>query len=151
MKRAKEYGLLAVVLGVICIIFAIIATYADSIYYSGKSWFVFYWLDKFGLINNTPSTTPTISQDHLWTISEKNAIFWSYTISIACGVYSLIATFVAEYKREDTLLFSVGYILATFGFIILNLKLGVISLFVGFAIIMAIRKRNTMNSETNAN
>jgi hypothetical protein len=151
MKRAREYGLLAIVLGVICIIFAIIATYADSIYYPGKPWFVFYWLDKFDLINNTPSTTPAISQGHLWTISEKNAIFWSYTISIACGFYSLISTFVAEYKREDTLLFSVGYILATFGFILLNLKLGVLSLFIGFIIIMVIRKRNHMNSETNAN
>jgi hypothetical protein len=150
MKRAREYGLLAVVLGVICIIFAVIATYTDSIYYSGKSWFVFYWLDKFGLINNTPST-PTISQGHLWSISEKNAIFWSYTISIACGFYSLISTFVAEYKREDTLLFSVGYILATFGFILLNLKLGVLALFVGFVIIMAIRKRNLLNAKSNAN
>jgi hypothetical protein len=145
MKRVNEYGLLAVVLGVICIIFAIIATYADSIYYSGKSWFALYWLDKFGLINSSPPTTPTISQGHLWTISEKNAIFWSYTVSIACGFYSLISTFVAEYKREDTLLFSVGYIIATFGFILMSLKLGVISLFVGFIIIMAIRKRNPTN------
>jgi NADH:ubiquinone oxidoreductase subunit 2 (subunit N) len=112
---------------------------------------VFYWLDKFGIINNNVSTTPTISQGHLWTISEKNAIFWSYTISIASGLYSLVSTFVAEYKRENTLLFSVGYILATFGFILLNLRLGLLSLFVGFIIIMAIRKRNRINTNPNAN
>jgi hypothetical protein len=151
MRRASQYGLLAIIFGVICIIFAIVATYADSIYYSGKSWFAFHWLDKFGLINNSPPTTPTISQGHLWTISEKNAIFWSYTISIACGFYSLISTFVAEFKREHTLLFSVGYILATFGFMLLNLKLGVLSLLVGFVIIMAIRKRNLADSKINAN
>ena len=140
MKRVNQYGLLSVIFGTISLIFAFIATYAQSIYYVRANWFVFFYLDKYGFINHTPST-PYLSQSSLLTISESNAIFWCYLISIMFAVYSAASVFVAQLKREHTLLFSMGFVFVTSAVLLMHFKVGVLFGFVGFVIVMAIRHR----------
>ena len=139
MKVANKYGLLAFVFGVFAIVLAFITIYAKSIYNVTPQWFAFEWLDKFGLIKNIPSE-PTLSQGSLFSISEANAIFWSYNLTFAFSYCSMASVFIAERKHEHTLLLSAAFIVACAGLILVSLKYGFVFAFFSFFIVMFIRK-----------
>jgi hypothetical protein len=140
VKVTNRYGLLALAFGIIAIFLAFITIYAKSIYNVPGYWFAFDWLEKFGLTNNTPST-PTISQGSVFSISESNAIYWSYNLALILSYCSMASVFVAELKHEHSLLLSAAFIVASAGLILINLKHGFISVFISFFTVMFIRKK----------
>lgn len=142
MKVTNKYGLLALIIGIIAIFLAFITIYAKSIYSVPSYWFAFDWLEKLGLTNNTPSA-PTISQGSVFTISESNAIYWSYTLTLILSYSAMVVVFVAELKHEHTLLLSAAFIVASAGLILINLKHGFVFALISFFIVMFIRKRHT--------
>ena len=140
MKVTNKYGFLALVFGVIAILLAFITIYAKSIYNVPSYWFAFDWLERLGLTNNTPSA-PAVSQGSIFSISESNAIYWSYNLALMLSYCSMASVFVAELKHEHTLLLGAAFIVASAGLILINLKHGFVFVFISFFIVMFIRKK----------
>jgi hypothetical protein len=143
VKRDTEYGYFSIAFGFIAVLFSFISIYADSIYCVStdkNEWFVFSWFEKFGLINHT-AMPPEITEASIFLINEPNAIYLSYCIAVISACCAMVASFVAESKHDQTLLYSAGYICSVVGLLLINVRLGLLSAIIGFTIIMSIRNK----------
>jgi hypothetical protein len=139
VKINNKFGLITIFFGFFSLVLSFIAIHADSLYGFGADWFVLSWLDDAGLINNTASAVE-ISNASVFSITEVNVINWTYYLSVILACSSLFLIYLAAFKREHNLYFSVGLTLASSSLLRINFKWGLIFVIIGIIGIMYIRK-----------
>jgi hypothetical protein len=136
MKFSK-FGALSLGAGAVAVVLAVTARYAASIY-TPTDWFVTEFIERHGLWK--PGTGALEARaETIFTLTEENAIVWCYAFSIVFSLLAILSSYVAEWRDEDSLLYSAGYILGAMGFVAINWKWGLPALLASGAVLLVLR------------
>ncbi|MBI2307907.1 MAG: hypothetical protein HYU78_11460 [Rhodocyclales bacterium] len=144
MPRTKRIGLISFFVGVLAICLATSAIHMKASH-NPAGGVVLAWLAKIGVVQQTVSTTASLSEASVFSINDENALQWLLFSAVASSVLAMVVAVVAELRREHTLFLSCGFIFGALSIALIKPVAGLASLIGGFTFVMAIRRQRKQN------
>ena len=128
-------------LGVLAVIFTLIAAYAHAIY-NPDDWFIFdcYFKDYKRII---PSIEWQAKPASIFSLTEENLIFWTFYFGIVLGFFAIVYGLLAEIKKEETFYSANAIVFGSTAFIFINEICGYTLLILCFITVFIIRRKET--------
>ena len=144
MPRIKRIGLISFFVGVlaICLATGFLQVRAS---HNPAGGVVLAWLTQIGVVQQSVSTTASLSEASVLSINDENALLWFLFSAVTFSVLAMAIAVVAEVRREHTLFLSCGFIFGALSLALIKPVAGLASLIGGFALVMAIRHQRKQN------
>ena len=142
MRQGVRFGIVAILLGSIAIVFVIIAQHAES-FRGNTSAYLLYWLDAHGLVRSPQPGSPVeFTHPSLFVLTDKGAIRGLLVYSVWFAAWSILLALWAEFKLENTLYLSVGIILGVLTIERFNFPLSLLAMGIVAVTVTALRRRH---------
>jgi hypothetical protein len=145
MRQGNRYGFIALAFGIGAILFGIAASHASSVRIPGSA-NILNWLNTHGFVKEPDAgRTAVLESPSVLLITDGIAIEWLLVNSLCFAVFALLWALWAEFKREETLCLSAGFVCGALALAIYSLPLSFATMVIG-AVCMTLLRRESRDA-----
>jgi hypothetical protein len=98
------------------------------------------FLDRLGLVKNEPHSVAIITSSSVFSINDSTAILWLFAYGVYLAIIAFFFSLLAEYRHEETLYLSAGFILAVAAIAFVNIVASIMISVSGFVTVLSLRQ-----------